>query len=427
MQGWRLSMEDAHITLHELGDELQHLALFCVFDGHGGREVARFCERHFTEALRLKVLSLRPTQSSRPSGVKPWQPTDVEEGGGEVEDLGADLGPGLIGKAMGETFLDMDRLLVQPESEEELMSLKANAGGSNGQGSSSGSAASGNAPLVQMQAKLQNDIAQDVDKARTIGRLSSEEAARLAIKMSFAKRLEGLRPQDMPSGGEKAADNVGCTAVCAVLAPSHIVVANAGDSRAVLCRSGKPVPLSEDHKPNAERETKRIESAGGFIKEVKVKNPNGVEHTTYRVNGVLSLSRAIGDLRFKGVSGLTAAQQVITAVPDIHIEPRTPQDEFIVLACDGVWDVKSSAEVCTFVRSRLRRGEPVQQVIEHLLDACLAKDPRKTTGIGGDNMTCIVVVLPGLASAEDVAADQDEDHLNSVRRCSQMRCLKNLF
>ena len=85
-----------------------------------------------------------------------------------------------------------------------------------------------------------------------------------------------------------------------------LTVANAGDSRAVLCRSGgQVVPLSFDHKPQQEREMKRIHDAGGFVNQFG------------RVNGNLNLSRSIGDLKYKQVPGIAPADQIITAEPDI--------------------------------------------------------------------------------------------------------------
>lgn len=74
----------------------------------------------------------------------------------------------------------------------------------------------------------------------------------------------------------------GCTAVVALLRDRELVVANAGDSRCVLCHEGKAVDLSIDHKPEDEEEKQRIEAAGGKV------TGDG------RVNGGLNLSRAIG-------------------------------------------------------------------------------------------------------------------------------------
>jgi len=113
----------------------------------------------------------------------------------------------------------------------------------------------------------------------------------------------------------------------------------------------------------------------------------------YRINGNLNLSRAIGDLEYKKKPELGPEGQMICATPDIVAVPLAEDDEFVVLACDGVWDVKTNQEVCDFVRPRLQRGEELQQIAEQLLDDCLALDPKETHGLGGDNMTCVVVAL----------------------------------
>ena len=91
---------------------------------------------------------------------------------------------------------------------------------------------------------------------------------------------------------------------------------------------------------------------------------------------------------------------MISAEPDLARISLTPDDEFLVLACDGVWDCMTNQECVDFVRSRLqarreegREGEPLSRVAEEVVDACLADDPRKSTGIGGDNMTCLIVQL----------------------------------
>ncbi|XP_059449788.1 probable protein phosphatase 2C 75 [Corylus avellana] len=88
----------------------------------------------------------------------------------------------------------------------------------------------------------------------------------------------GCHPMEVPLGGS--------TAVVAVLTPEYIVVANCGDSRAVLCRAGTPIPLSQDHKPDRPDELARIEAAGGRVIFV-----NGA-----RVEGILAMSRAIGNV-----------------------------------------------------------------------------------------------------------------------------------
>lgn len=118
----------------------------------------------------------------------------------------------------------------------------------------------------------------------------------------------------------------GCTAVFALLKGNRLYVANAGDSRCVVSRRGKALDMSLDHKPEDTIEKKRIEAAGGIV------NSDG------RVNGGLNLSRAIGDHAYKNNSELSLKEQMITAFPDIRTAIIKPErDEFMVLACDGIW------------------------------------------------------------------------------------------
>ncbi|KAL6507170.1 hypothetical protein OROHE_022069 [Orobanche hederae] len=131
-----------------------------------------------------------------------------------------------------------------------------------------------------------------------------------------------------------APDSVGSTAVVAVVCWTHIVVANCGDSRAVLNRGKEPMPLSVDHRPNSEDECARIEAAGG-----KVINWDG-----YRVSGVLAVSRSIGDRYLR---------PYVISDPEIMIVPRTKEDECLILASDGLWDVIKNEEACHLARKRI--------------------------------------------------------------------------
>lgn len=78
------------------------------------------------------------------------------------------------------------------------------------------------------------------------------------------KQLDS-RSADTAAGSHAQA---GCTAVVAVVKGAELWVANAGDSRAVLCRGGHALALSEDHKPQSESERNRITAAGGFVSDV---------------------------------------------------------------------------------------------------------------------------------------------------------------
>jgi len=173
----------------------------------------------------------------------------------------------------------------------------------------------------------------------------------------------------------------GCTAIVALAVGNKLYVANAGDSRGVLCRAGTAVALSIDHKPQQEREMSRIVKAGGYVNLVG------------RINGNLNLSRSLGDLKYKQNPNLPMTEQMITAEPDVTITTLQSDDRFFLLACDGVWDCLSNQEACDFVSERLDMGMEPVQVVREVCRRCMADDPKLTAGIGGDNMTCLLVML----------------------------------
>ncbi|KAK9470991.1 phosphatase 2C-like domain-containing protein, partial [Dipodascopsis tothii] len=182
-------------------------------------------------------------------------------------------------------------------------------------------------------------------------------------------------------------DPSGCTATTAILTRTKIFCANAGDSRTVLGVKGLAKPLSYDHKPRNEGEKARITAAGGWV-------------SGGRVNGCLALSRAIGDFYFKKSQNLRPEEQMVTAFPDVIEHEFGPDDEFVVLACDGIWDCYSSQEVVEFVRRGIADKQDLQLICENLMNKCLA--PRQdVTMYGCDNMTVtIVAILDGKTKEE---------------------------
>lgn len=350
MQGWRTGMEDAHITISNLQGDLADTSLFSVFDGHGGKEVAKLCERHFAnELLKLTTISDK-------------------------------------GEMLKACFHRVDDMLREEEYQDELGVLKAD-------GKPEGAPAEPESKSRGVAA-LQRSLTADLSAAKAKGNMSKQDAQTMMMKMMMLKRASSMSSADATDDAEvigprrHTANNVGCTAVCVLMTESEVVCANAGDSRAIVCRKGKPLELSHDHKPNSPRERSRIEDAGGSIQETKA-----ATRTMYRVNGNLNLSRSLGDLEYKQRADLPPEKQMICATPDIVRVPILPDDEFIVVACDGIWDVKTNEEVCCFIRTRLQQGQLLCEVIEQLLDACITSDPKKTQGLGADNMSCIVVQL----------------------------------
>ena len=300
MQGWRAQMEDDHIQMLSVSDALPNVSLFGVFDGHGGDMRAHYSARHFpkhlTDALDAGDLKLDGSRRASRQG----------EGGIRVVADGARqraAAPAGRGVGAGPERLDLR-------------------------------------PVPHLA---------DVDRLR-----------------------------------------------------QH------GDSRAVLARGGDAVPLSHDHKPHNPEEKARIEAAGSHVAGC------------WRVNGDLAVSRALGDFVYKRCETVAADRQAVTAFPEVrlaaaapalararprtadcfgaarrarrrapassrapppglnpalttrdgslmlHLPPcsqvitvaRQADDEFAVIACDGIWDVMSSQEVVEKVHAFLANGRP---------------------------------------------------------------------
>ncbi|PKA55915.1 putative protein phosphatase 2C 8 [Apostasia shenzhenica] len=211
-----------------------------------------------------------------------------------------------------------------------------------------------------------------------------EERWRKAMAASFA-RVDGEVSAEAVAGegAEVAEKTMGSTAVVAVVGMRQIVVANCGDSRAVLSRGGVAVPLSSDHKPNRSDEMERVEAAGG-----RVINWDG-----YRVLGVLSTSRSIGDYYLK---------PYVNAEPEVTVTDRTDYDEFLILASDGLWDVVSNETACKITRQCLSgqamkmfpktvKGSSASAAASLLAEVALSRG-------SGDNISVVVVQLAKLFS-----------------------------
>ncbi|XP_010454666.1 PREDICTED: probable protein phosphatase 2C 78 [Camelina sativa] len=198
--------------------------------------------------------------------------------------------------------------------------------------------------------------------ARSFTRMDMEVVALNADDGAAKCRCELQRP---------GCDAVGSTAVVSVLTPEKIIVANCGDSRAVLCRNGKAVALSSDHKPDRPDELDRIEAAGGRV----------VYWDGPRVLGILAMSRAIGDNYLK---------PYVISKPEVTVTDRVNEDDFLILASDGLWDVVSNETACSVVRMCLR-GK---------VNGQLTSSP-ETDGAGAGN-----VVVGGGGDVSDKACEE---------------------
>jgi len=347
MQGWRIDMEDAHLACldAEVGEAT---GVYGVFDGHGGREVANFCSRHLLEV---------------------WKGTKgLEEGD--------------VAKSLVEAYLNIDELMKNDSSSAELMELAKKP---NRDGTLDSAGDGDNVPVSQAQFKqLLMGIRQGLNKNANGaggegGAMADDDAVDTMVEAVTGGGVGGGADTFMyENRASNGGPNAGCTAVVAVIVKDEIVVANAGDSRCVFSRGGQAVAMSRDHKPQDADEAERIHKAGGFV-------------TDGRVNGSLNLSRALGDMEYKQRRDLTPEQHAVTAFPEIFSCKLHKDDEFVILACDGIWDVMTNQEAVTFVRDRIGK-KSLKQICEDICDFCLAPD---TVGVGKgcDNMTVMVVKL----------------------------------
>lgn len=155
---------------------------------------------------------------------------------------------------------------------------------------------------------------------------------------------------------------------------THLQVLNTGDSRCVLCRDNFAVVLTKDHKPNWPEEKIRIESLGG-----KIYRDAGDD---WRI-GDLSVSRAFGDIN---------AEPYVTCIPDIFNYKLTKDDKFIILGCDGLWDVLTNQEAVNFVISRafdVNTGNKNKEITSENISKLLAEYAIKKGST--DNVTVIIV------------------------------------
>lgn len=147
-----------------------------------------------------------------------------------------------------------------------------------------------------------------------------------------------------------------------------LFVANAGDCRAVLGKKGRAVELSRDHKPNFKSEKIRIEKLGGTVFDGYL-------------NGQLAVARALGDWHMKGPKGSISP---LSAEPELQEIVLSEEDEFLIMGCDGLWDVMSSQCAVTIVRKELMQHNNPERCSNELVQEALKRDSR-------DNLTVVVI------------------------------------
>ncbi|CAK1549736.1 unnamed protein product [Leptosia nina] len=306
IQGRRMHMEDKFIINENINNT--GISLFAIFDGHGGEFAANYAKDHLIQNLYNKIVELSAFKNGKLSDIQkndsPEEPKKDEKENVSVE---------------RKTSFKKSVSTADDTSKKEITD-----------------------PQLLAQLNKARPITREVRPVKPVKNVTVPLSSYIIKgKINYGKLLtdEVLAADQLLVEAAKRSMNVaGTTALIAVLEDNHLIVANVGDSRGVMCDvRGNAIPVSFDHKPQQVREQKRIEAAGGYIAF------NGV----WRVAGILATSRAMGDYPLKDKNFVIANPDILTFNLDDH------KPMFLVLASDGLWDTFSNEEAVKFIKERL--------------------------------------------------------------------------
>lgn len=319
VQGRRPKMEDRFV----INDNINNtgVALFAVFDGHGGEFAANFAKEKLTQNLFNKVIEIKDIIAGKST---PKALVACDDNNDEKKDPEKPVTPTLTErrKNFRRTSSTTDECIkgVKEITDYELLSKLDNLK----------PISRGSRPLKLTPSFKKVPVTSYFDKFGGVnyGKLLTDEV------LAADERLVEV--------AKKSRDVAGTTALIAILEGSQLVVANVGDSRGVMCNGkGNVIPLSFDHKPDQMRESKRIKEAGGFVTFAGV----------WRVAGILATSRALGDYPLKD-------KKLVIADPDIlTFDLRDHKPLFVILASDGLWDTFTNEEAVNFIKERLNEPD----------------------------------------------------------------------
>lgn len=317
LQGYRTRMEDRFVVNKDIGNT--GVSLFAVFDGHGGEFAANYVRDKLIFNVNERIIELKNVLA----GNTP-KPHENELITNEVETKKND-------------DKINEKLVKQRKSFRKIASTSMTDD--------------------CMKKAVGVTDPELLDKLESISPITREvrpcrESGKHIPKVDIMKYLEGNKinysklltdeilavDRLLLEAAKKDMNVAGTTALIALLDGNKLTVANVGDSRGVMCDGkGNAIPLSFDHKPQQERERRRISKAGGLV------TFNGV----WRVAGILATSRALGDYPLKDKKLVIADPDILTFDLDDH------NPLFIILASDGLWDTFSNEEAITFIKERI--------------------------------------------------------------------------
>lgn len=337
----RRTMEDTHSYLFDFMEQ-EDSGYFAIFDGHAGRQAAEYCGSRFHLILAdiikrnpdkpipdlldatftyvdaaMEKMHFRNQGCTAATALLRWEDRSTQSALNRVESNGP--------KLVNPTTPHGDAISTSPGTINNIVST------------------------------AQDVVAPDVETLKR-----DDQRARSESRSSHV-RSDSAISNTSEAASVRAADR-----------QRVLYTANAGDARVVLCRAGKALRLSYDHKGSDHNEGQRVQKAGGTI-------------LNNRVNGVLAVTRALGDAYMKDlVTGHPYTTETVLIPTD---------DEFIILACDGLWDVCTDQQAVDLIRNVTDEREASRILVDHALRE-----------YSTDNLTVMVVRLESPAAAAAAAA-----------------------
>ncbi|KAI8972194.1 phosphatase 2C-like domain-containing protein [Trametes punicea] len=320
-------MEDAHSIVVPFGG-IRGQGFFAIFDGHAGKQAAEWCGQNFALCL-LKALRKHKNAS--------------------------------IPDVLNQTFHDVDM---------NLSKLSEESDGKMHSGCTAVTAflrledENGGQSFLPHDFESLTSTISGVSNDEGDGKGEPSKQSTSSKLMHAIKSLGGVSSHSAPSADTEDPNNSNQSPLPekTIVPPANVrrvlYCANAGDARGVLCRSGRAVRLTYDHKGSDKQEAKRITDAGGFV-------------MSGRVNGVLAVTRSLGDSSMK---------EFVVGSPYTTETELSEEDEFLILACDGLWDVVSDQAAVDLVRGIADPRKAAEELLDHAY-----------RNYSSDNVTVLVV------------------------------------
>ncbi|KAJ4979493.1 hypothetical protein NE237_010273 [Protea cynaroides] len=249
----------------------------------------------------------------------------------------------------------------------------------------------------------------DAETKYSVSSIGTNDTSHPTISSWKAGFLKAFRDTDKELGMDSTIDSFysGSTAVTILKQGEHLMIANLGDSRAVLCSTDNrnqpfPVQLTLDLKPNVPSEAERIKKCKGRVLAMD-KEPNVFRVWMPEENCPgLAMARAFGDFCLKDYG--------LISIPQVSYRKLTSRDEFVVLATDGVWDVLSNKEVVSIVASAKKQSIAAQLLVDHAIQAWRTKHPKSRID------DCAVVCLFLKPPSSPPGSSSDANNVGGHRR-----------